>query len=237
MWKTILDLLFPISCLGCGQEGEFICPNCFEKIPLKKGPLLKLKGNPALAGLLMATDYNHPLVRQAIHRYKYDLVKDLAKPLGQLMTNRLRTVLNSSDNIILIPIPLHKKRLRWRGFNQAELLALEISRQLDIPLANNIISRSKHSLPQAKIKSSWQRKQNIKKAFKLNSRFDIESYDLAAGKVVLERSNLELKNSLKNKTLILIDDVSTSGATLEECGQALKSLNPKQILGLVAAQG
>ncbi len=214
MWKTILDLLFPIYCLGCGQEGEFVCPNCFEKIPLKKGPLLKLKGNSALAGLLITTDYNYPLVRQTIHRYKYDLVKDLAKPLGQLMVNRLRTVMNSPNNIILIPIPLHKKRLRWRGFNQAELLALEISQQLDIPLANNIISRLKHSLPQAKIKSSWQRKQNIKKAFQLSC-----------------------QPILKNKIIILIDDVSTSGATLEECAKALNSLKPKQIWGLVTAQG
>ena len=131
MKKLILDLLFPINCLGCGQKGQFICPACFEQMPLNRKRPLKFSSS-ALTDLIVASDYNYALVKQAIHRYKYDFVKDLAESLGQLMVRRLNVILSDSEesfkNILLIPVPLHKNRLRWRGFNQAEFLAQKISR-------------------------------------------------------------------------------------------------------------
>jgi ComF family protein len=234
MWKTILDLFFPINCLGCNQEGQFICPACFKQIPLNRKLPLKFSRSSALTGLIIASHYNHPLVKQALHRYKYDFVKDLAEPLGKLMVNRLNVILSEvlrlrlrinsesrriSKNFLLIPVPLHKKRLRWRGFNQAELLALGISRHLNISMANNILIRPKHNLPQVNIKSSPERKENIKQAFAL------KPGPALPGQV------------LKNKTIILVDDVCTTGATLEECALALRPLKPKQIWGLVVARG
>lgn len=214
MGEFILDLLFPIRCLGCGQEREFICSTCFEEIPLNKEPPL-ISQEPTLAGLMVASDYDYPLVKQAIHRYKYDFVKDLAKPLGQLMIKKLTaTLYRKGTPFILIPVPLHKKRLRWRGFNQAELLAEVISQEIKIPLISNLLVRARHDLPQVQIKSSQERKENIKHAFKLRHGLDLE-----------------------NKTIILVDDVSTTGATLEECAKVLKPLQPKQIWGLVVARG
>lgn len=204
MWKTILDLFFPINCLGCGQEGQFICLSCFEKIPLNRKPPFKR--------LIIASHYKYPLIKQAIHRYKYDFIKDLAEPLAKLMVKVIRE--RFFENALLIPVPLHKKRLRWRGFNQAELLALEISQNLNIPMANDILIRTKHNLPQAKITDAQARRTNIKNAFKLNKR-----------------------PCIKNKTILLIDDVCTTGATLEECAKVLKPLKPKQIWGLVVARG
>jgi ComF family protein len=225
MWKTVLDLFLPINCLGCAQEGQFLCPDCFEQIPLnRKQPLIlyrnkqKSRQDFALTGLITASYYNHPLVKQAIHCYKYNLVQDLAKPLGQLMARQL-IISNKqlTTNSLLIPVPLHKRRLRWRGFNQAELLALEVSRRLNIAVVNNILIRTKHRLPQVNIKNSQERKENIRKVFQLNPNF---------------------KNPpLKNKTIILVDDVSTTSATLEECGRVLKPLKPKEIWGLVVARG
>ena len=88
MWKTILDLFFPINCLGCGQEGQFICPSCFKKIPLNKKLPLKFQDS-ALIGLVIASDYDYPLVKQTIRRYKYDFIKDLSEPLGELMIKKL----------------------------------------------------------------------------------------------------------------------------------------------------
>jgi ComF family protein len=220
MWKTILDLLFPITCLGCGREGKFICFNCFKQMSLNKKTPFRFNAKSSLSGLIIASHYKHLLVKQAIHRYKYDFVQDLAKPLGQLMINRLNLVLETSQesfkNPLLIPIPLHPKRLRWRGFNQAELLTLEVSQKLKIPLANNILIRSKYNLPQANIKNSLERKENVKQAFQINPDF---------------------KDNLKNKTIILIDDISTTGATLKEAAKTLRSLKPKTIWGLVVAQG
>ena len=206
MWKTLLDLIFPINCLGCGQPGNFICFNCFEKIPLNTKPILN--------NLLIASYYKNPLVKQLIHSYKYDFVKDLAKPLGQLMVKKLAQ--QNIKNPVLIPVPLHAKRLRWRGFNQSEELALVISQKLNIPVINNVLIRTKHTSPQAKIENLKQRKINIKNSFQININF---------------------KKSLKNKNIILIDDISTTGATIEECAKTLKPLKPKTVYGLVIAKG
>jgi len=242
MWKTILDLFFPIQCLGCGQEGQFICPDCFEQMPLNRKRHFKFSSS-ASTDLIVVSDYNHALVKQAIHRYKYDFVKDLAEPLGQLMVRRLNVILNDSEesfkNILLIPVPLHKKRLRWRGFNQAELLAQKISQELRIPLINNLLIRARYRLPQVNIKTSLERQQNIKQAFELNT--DITKYNPFAASLFRQntavRTVFDLISNLKNKTIILVDDVCTTGATLEECAQVLKPLQPKQIWGLVVAQG
>ena len=206
MWKTLLDLIFPINCLGCGHSGDFICFNCFEKIPLNTKPVLN--------NLLIVSYYQNPLVKQLIHRYKYDFVKDLARPLGQLMIKKLAQ--QNLKNPVLIPVPLHAKRLRWRGFNQSEELALIVSQRLNLPVINNALIRTKYTMPQAKIDNKEQRKVNIKNSFQINPDF---------------------KDNLKNKNIILIDDISTTGATIEQCAKTLKSLKPKAIYGLVIAKG
>jgi len=211
MWKTILNIFFPIHCLGCNQEGSFICFNCFNKLPLNT----ELPSN----NLLIASYYEYPLIKKIIHRYKYDFVKELAKPLGLLMIKKLNNFPNNfnKNNSILIPVPLHKKRLKWRGFNQSELLAQVISQELNIPVINNILIRNKHTLPQVKLENSKQRKENIEQVFSLEVR--------------------PRQLDFKNKNIILIDDISTTGATLKECTKALKPLKPKKIIGLVVARG
>lgn len=202
MWKTILDLIFPISCLGCHRPGKFICQTCLKKIPLNQ----KLYRN-----LIVASYYSHPLVKEAIHRYKYDLVKGLAEPLSWLMAESLKNYY--LENPLLVPVPLHKKRLKWRGFNQAQLLAEAVSRQLNIPLANQILIREKNIEPQVKIKNSLQREKNVQSAFAVQP------------------------TDLSNKTVVLVDDVATTGATLNECRKVLKPLGPKEVWGLVVARG
>jgi len=216
MWKTIFELFFPITCLECKKPGFLICSSCFKKIPLhKKG---SLKSNQTdIDKLIIATYYNNPLVKQMIYRYKYDFIKDLSKPLAKLMIKQLNKSLESRpEDFLLIPIPLHKKRLKWRGFNQAHFLCLEISQGLNMLTSDKVLLRVKHSQPQMSIKSSKKRRENIKSVFKINPEF---------------------KENLKNKNIILVDDVSTTGATLKEAAKILKELKPKQIWGLVIARG
>lgn len=223
MINFILDLLFPIHCLGCDQEEQtsFICPTCFEQMPLNKKTPLKFNVQDNLTGLIATSYYNHPLIKQSVYRYKYDFIKNLSKPLGQLMAKRLIEFYNIFDknDLLLLPVPLHKKRLRWRGFNQAELLAIEIGQQLNIPVINDILIRSKHNSPQVNIKSSQQRKENIKQAFSLNN------------------GSPQINNFGTAPVFILIDDICTTGSTLKECAKALKPLKPKEIWGLVIANG
>ena len=211
MKKFILDLLFPINCLECNQEGKFICSSCFKKIPVNEKNM-EFNKDSVLDKLIIASNYSYPLIKKAIHRYKYDFVKELANPLGQLMIKKLNQQ-NIKDSI-LIPIPLHLKRLRWRGFNQADLLAQHIGKELNIPVINNLLIRTKHTLPQAKIENAQERQQNIKQAFALN-----------------------LRTLFSGRSFILIDDISTTGATLKECAKILKPLKPKEIYGLVISKG
>ena len=236
MWKTIIDLLFPIHCLNCRQEGEFICSSCFKKILINKK--YYFDKNNILKKTIVAGCKEDELLKQAVYKYKYNFIKDLAKPLGQLIINKLLEDIKEKDlkKFILMPIPLHQKRLRWRGFNQAELLAQEVNKKLNIPVINNLLIRTKHTLPQAKIKKAFQRRQNIHNVFELNKRNKpcIRKMDRHGLFRFLKGTAPDQKlPDFKNKTLILVDDISTTSATLGEAARTLNILNPKQIWGLV----
>ena len=135
------------------------------------------------------------------------------------MINKLIEDIKKKDlkKFILMPIPLHQKRLRWRGFNQAELLAQVINQKLNIPVINNLLVRIKNNTPQAKIKKAFQRRQNIHDVFEIKD-------------VPCEAKNVF---NFKKKIIILVDDISTTSATLGEAARTLNVLKPKQIWGLV----
>jgi len=155
-----------------------------------------------------------------IESYKYKFVKDISKSIAELLIEYLKElelkglVEISPKNKILIPIPLHPKRLRWRGFNQAELMSELISQNLGIKTNNSIIKRVRNSNPQAKIQDKGERSQNIKNIFEISS-----------------------PDILKDATVLLIDDVITSGATINECAKALKKAGATKIIGLSFARG
>ena len=123
-----------------------------------------------------------------------------------------------------MPIPLHKKRLKNRGFNQAELLAKEIAEHYSLCLETEILKRKQAIIPQAKIKNHKARRANIKNIFEIDPKF--------TKKCVVKKQNL-----LKDKTIILIDDVTTTGATLSEAAKILKRAGTKEVWGLVVAKG
>ncbi|MBU2219965.1 hypothetical protein KJ784_01395 [Patescibacteria group bacterium] len=277
-----LDLIFPKYCLGCGLEGSYLCPACFSSIPVclstncficgRRSPSglacdnCRHKERSSLNGIMVAADWKNLLLRQIIYEYKYRFVKELSIPLSQLMISFLQTdmLLNCPpDKLILVPVPLHGRRFAWRGFNQAELLAQKISAHFDIPLAKNILVRSRHTLPQRTAKTQVARAANIKNAFTLSKnhsslsslrapqkRDDVKSRarkaqwatglywgDHVALREAIPRNTTQNLNSLKNKTVILVDDICTTGLTFEDCARALKSLSPKEIWGLVIARG
>lgn len=170
----------------------------------------------------MTTDnQKNILLHKLIYAYKYNRIKELAEPLGKILSFSAQNLIKyynfeDYDNIILIPVPLHYRRLKWRGFNQAELLANEIGKQLKIPVNNMILRRAKNTKPQMGIENKKERGKNIKNAF--------------------EQTPFS-KENIKDKIVILVDDISTTGFTLFECASIIKSLKPKKILGLVLAKG
>jgi len=232
IYKFILDLLFPKYCLSCQKEGDFICVACFQNIKLNKLPNCFLcgrrsldgsmcvgcKSKTKLTGVLVASSWDDLLLRQLIYEYKYRFIQDLAGPLAQILIETIKTnylFYHPVDSLILSPVPLHHQRLQWRGFNQAELLAKEIAMRLDIPMAK-LLERQKNTKPQAEIKKENERKLNIKSAFTISQKYS---------------------SLLQNKIVILVDDITTTGSTLEECAKILKPLKPKEIWGLVLARG
>lgn len=229
----LLDLLFPKQCLGCQKDDAYLCKECSESIPINKKltcyncgkitpggeccPACKNRRPSPLAGLLLASEAENALLHQIIYKFKYNFIKELSQPLGKILIKFLETIPQfKKQNILLISVPLSRRRLHWRGFNQAQLLAAEVQRHFSFPIGENILKRSRHTRPQMEIKDAQSRRQAIKGAFK---------------------SILPYSETLKDKIIILVDDVATTTATLEECAKALRPLKPRKIFGLVLCRG
>lgn len=211
MWDFILDFLFPKKCLGCGREGSWLCSDCFSKIEYFDQPYFR--NLPPLSGVFALGPYRG-ILKESILAFKYDGVRELVEPLGNLLIQHL-SPLPFERRSLLVPIPLHKRREIERGFNQAHLLALYFSKNLNLPLLPNVLIKIKNTKPQVELKEK-ERKENIKDAF-----FVKESE----------------KHLIKNKTIFLVDDVMTTGATLKEGAKILKKNGAKRVWGLVLAKG
>jgi competence protein ComFC len=229
--EFILDIFFPIKCIACGKEGNWICESCESRIKTTGehvcGVCEKMitpdgrtcqncKKKSALSGLVVSAHYANFPVAHGVHLYKYRFISDLSKQLGNLMVKALqKTDIPLADAII--PIPLHPRRLRWRGFNQSGLLAEHIAAnllpQVDLPLFENILVRKKYTLPQMGIKDYKNRKQNIEGAFSVTNPLEI-----------------------KNRIILLVDDVATTGSTIFECARVLKNAGAKEIYAAVIAR-
>jgi ComF family protein len=221
---TALDLLFPRWCVGCGREGDFICPSCLKSLPRITPPLCPRCGLPqsnaklcpGCAGWQAAIDgIRSPfrfdgVVRQAIHELKYKNLRAIAGLFARLLNDYLTT--NPLPGEVVVPVPLHHKRLRERGYNQSQLLARELAKLNKLPLVDDCLVREYHSPPQARTASVEERRRNVAHAFSCRHQ------------------------RLKGKQVLLIDDVSTSGATLDACARALKEDGASSVWGLVLAR-
>ena len=241
MLKTIsnffLDLFFPKKCLGCNKKDVYICNDCFDKIEIAKNNKCPFCDRPVpntlicekcrekhfLDRLIWAVPYSNPLIKELIKIFKYHYIKELARPLAQLLLTQCGSY-DLPHNAVLMPIPLHERRLKERDFNQAELLAKEIVKHYSLPLETGVLKRKRAVLPQAKIKDHKTRKTNIKGIFEIDPKFTKKCLD-------------KKQNLLKDKTIILIDDVTTTGATLSEAAKVLKHAGANKIWGLVVAKG
>lgn len=238
----ILDTLFPIHCLHCKKYSQWVCQECVQKIPLLldqvcpycektispngqicpqcKDKFLAKNETWPIDALLVSTRYEN--VSRLVHFFKYNFIPDLGEILAKIICQTL-----ISHNLILpdyiIPIPLHPRRLRWRGFNQSEVLAQYIAQNLtpgfSISILPNLLIRKKYTSPQMKIKNYNDRQKNVRDIFGLNC-------------------NVETRHasSLYNKTILLVDDIATTGATLFECAKILKSAGAKKVFAVVIAR-
>lgn len=231
--RLALDLIFPVTCLGCGQEGVLACPSCLTLVPepdaqvcpLCKTPYqhngatcAKCRGKTALDGLLVARPYRFRLVAELIYALKYRFLERAVPPLVDLLEESLAHHSLPLPDLI-IPVPLHPRRLRFRGFNQAELLARELARRLapglGIPIDTTVLERIRFTKPQMQTETRAERLHNLAQAFAARPE--------VAGPVV-------------GKYIWLIDDVATTGTTLDECARVLKAAGARQVWGVVIAR-
>ncbi len=219
-----------------------VCSNCWEESPLN-GLLAasyyetEIKSEQPRQYQFIASFQERGLVSQIVHYYKYRFVRDLRVPLGKVI---LKSLFNSQLPLpdFIIPVPLHKRRLRRRGFNQAELLADYLSDNLTpgfkIPVLNNFLIRQKHTRPQMEIKNYKKRKNNIQNAFSVNNQIET-----TAGCIHCDRNKYSLlkpESILKNKIILLVDDIATTGSTLFECAKTLKQNGAKEVYAVVVAR-
>ena len=222
--QVALDLLFPKWCLGCGREGDFICPDCALELPWTESPLCPMCGKPQADGTLCPgcrdwqadiSGIRSPLqftgiVRKAVHQLKYKNLRALSEPLSGWLSDYLTAHPLPGD--VLVPVPVHPKRLKERGYNQSFLLAKELGKRTGLPVNDSCLLRRTHTPPQARTQNVNEQRSNVAGAFTCRNR------------------------SLTGKQVLLIDNVATSGATLNACATALKAAGAVSVWGLTLAR-
>lgn len=230
-WGGFLDILFPPKCLVCGSYGSVaLCDSCRKGFAGIGAPFCDRCGVStdgiealcadcaagsgwAFAQARAAGHFSGPL-RKSILCLKYGGKRRLTVPLGAFLADYVQTnPFNSHAPDIIVPVPLHASRQRDRGFNQAALIAAEAGRLLDIPVAHNVLSRTRRTRPQVELHAS-ERASNIRDAFRA-----LES------------------PLLRRKTVLLIDDVITTMNTVDECARVLIDAGAKEVYVVGVARG
>src|SRR3989339_768561 len=201
IFNKILAVLFPQKCLGCKKENEILCPNCLLKISRPDTPYLN--------GVHIAANYQDMVLKKALWMLKYQGIKQLAKPLAELIRERIWKKLET-ENWLVVPVPLSKNKLRRRGYNQAELIA----RELPGNVRADVLFKKFHTKSQVEVKDKEERLANIIGSFEVRN-----------------------PEKIKGKKIILIDDVLTTGATMREAKKVFKQAGAKKVVGVVVARG
>lgn len=226
--QGLLDLLYPPRCEACGRlRREAFCPECRAQVTPLQPPVCTICGepfDPGAAGAPLCAEcrpphrrpfsvvrtayyYEGPLVA-AIWRYKYHCQMVLAAPLAGLMAESLQRPpvadLDPASMDVLCPVPLHRTRLRERGFNQSELLAEELAAALGKPM-RHLLERTRATLPQVDLPAA-SRAANVRDAFAPR-----------------------LTEVIQNQRVLLIDDLYTTGATLSECARVLRQAEAAEV--------
>jgi ComF family protein len=232
----ILEVMLPSSCCYCHSPVDnaqipHFCSSCWSDFTLLHGPSCPTCGRPfdspealsyspdhsCLSCRHSPPDFDQALsvglfegsLREAVHQFKYRPCRSLGKPLGDWMTAKIN-VLMTID--VIMPVPLHIKRLRQRGFNQALLLAHRMSRRQGIKLSIDNLVRVRPTRPQVEL-AGEERRKNVKGAFILRQ-----------------------PEKMENRHVVLVDDVFTTGATMNECASVLKKAGASQVTALTLAR-
>ncbi|NTW22306.1 ComF family protein [Candidatus Falkowbacteria bacterium] len=225
--SCFFDAIFPKRCAGCGKQGEWLCKACSGILFFRPQQDCLVCGQPNQDGgkcthcaplahsrrVLCAFSYHQDIPVRLVKIFKYDFVRSADQVLGTLMADFLARQDNIPKELLVLPVPLHGKRHRWRGYNQSALLAEAIASYFGWSYDSGILFRHKATKPQAKMESSA-RCLNVDGCFSV-------------------RSGL----NLKGLRVMLVDDVVTTGATVESCALVLKRAGAKSVDVLALIRG
>lgn len=225
--KHLCAIFFPLQCLQCGKEDCWLCTDCLNNLhfrfrqvcPVCKRRVTELgslcgscQGESNLDGILIACEEHEEVLRKLIHKFKYNFYGEISQTLGSILLKSFLDNFQSTEDLVLVPIPLHPRRERWRGFNQSVLLASFLGSYGNLLVLKNLLVRNRYTKPQMKLKRSA-RLQNLQAAF-----------------AALQEVSAE-------KTYVLVDDVVTTGSTLEACAEALRQAGARRVWGLALSRG
>ena len=226
---SVADILFPKRCIRCARVGAYICKRCIIQVQFAKAICPQCK-RPSidgfvhqsctrpqgLDGVINLWEYKR-VVKATIVALKFQYVSDVADELSDHFV-KLITLADKPipQKALIVPIPLHCKREKWRGFNQSALLGKQIAKKLQWSYVGDILVRKHNTKAQTEVKVKEKRKKNILGAFEFNSKYKEE----------LKRHD---------KTIFVFDDVWTTGATLREAGKVLKRNGAKVVWGMTVA--
>jgi ComF family protein len=217
------DIVFPKKCINCKKEGTYLCEDCFSLIeinPFQYCLCEKLKKmdkcdnckNKSLDKILSAASFNNKILKRAIYKLKYDYIEDMAQPMALLVLTHLYLMEEKIDkSFIVIPVPLSPKKKRRRGFNQSEKIGKIITETTNLDLCLDGLFKIKENKPQMELNKK-ERTKNIKNCFRAE------------------------KEKIEGKNILLLDDVYTTGSTMEECAKTLKQSGAKKVWGLTIAR-
>jgi ComF family protein len=217
MWKKIgraaTEMFFPAECFFCKKPKTFLCDDCVGLLDLAQHHRPD-RANKYLDDVYAAGSYDNKHLKRLVAAFKYGpFLRSLGSPLAGLIARHfLLAEIRPELTAIIVPVPLAKKRLRWRGYNQAQILARELGTIWRLPVHGDVLARARETKNQAEL-TGMERRNNIKDAFTCPNPSGIE-----------------------NKTVYLIDDVFTTGATMDECAKLLKRHGAAIVVGLALAR-
>ena len=216
LYNTLFDILFPEHCFGCDKFGTPICTRCLDTVPRS--------GATELNYTHAVFSYKHPYINRLIWEMKYSGNKRVARVFGryisELVAQEILDAVYFESFYILIPVPLSKKKQRIRGYNQAAWIAREALEYLDPSIQKRIVYKPEYIERHHKEKSQARTKHREERLSQIEGAFYIPE---------------KMKLSLKNKNIILIDDVTTSGSTLSQIEQLLQEAGAKQVIAYTIA--
>ena len=229
---NILDIIFPKHCVGCGKIGAYLCPDCRKQVVLvaTNECVCPVCDRKALGGAthprcrsrcsldgLTSFFYYTTVMRELIRSIKYRFVSDMVIPLIDLIPPALFGLLpmSKTEPSIIVPIPLHPSRLRFRGFNQAEKFGAILSSKLQVPMRTDMLIRTKKTDPQVSMKDRDKRLNNMEGVFAVRP---------------------EATPGLQNTGIFLLDDVFTTGATIRAAAKILKRNGAKFVWAVTIAR-